>query len=132
MRGWLFACQLMRFGLVGVIGAGVYFLATLLLVRYRGWSVVSGASVSFVLVISINYLLHYSWTFRSRRPHSSATVRFVVASVGGMVINSGFLFLGPRLVEWSPEALLLTGVCLVVLWNYLMARFWVFTDADSA
>jgi putative flippase GtrA len=121
--------QLVRFGLVGTLGAGVYFLSTALLMRYCRWSFVASASTSFVLVVAMNYVLHYSWTFRSKRPHSSAVVRFLGTSVGGMAINSGFLFLGARFATLPQSVLLLTGACLVVLWNYLVSRFWVFTES---
>lgn len=124
--------QFVRFGLVGSFGAGVYVLATGLLVRYCGLSIVASASLSFVLVVAINYLLHYRWTFESKRRHSSAILRFLGTSIGGMAINSGFLLLSVRFVNWPLPVLLLMGACLVVLWNYLLSRFWVFTDADSS
>lgn len=123
--------QLVRFGIVGLLGTGIYLAATILLVSYGGWSVVASATASFLLVIATNYFLHYSWTFRSRRPHSSALLRFIGTSAGGMVINTGFLLASTRVAALRPSILLLGGVCLVVLWNYLLSKLWVFSATGA-
>ncbi|WP_129777457.1 GtrA family protein [Peristeroidobacter soli] len=123
--------QAVRFGLVGLLGTAAYFSSTMLLMRHARMQLMGSAAASFLLVVIINYLLHYSWTFRSRRAHASAVLRFLVASSGGMAINSGFLFLSDSFTQLPTALLLFTGVCVVVIWNYLLAKFWVFKDVGS-
>ena len=67
--------QLGRFIVVGLFAAGVYLVSTDLLHQYTRMSVAVAASISFVFVVTTNYVLHYSWTFRSSRRHASAVPR---------------------------------------------------------
>jgi putative flippase GtrA len=119
-----------RFGAVGVLSTALYLLSTMLLGRFAHLTVAAAAGASFLFVVTINYLLHYSWTFRSDRPHSSTLPRFIATAISGMAINSAVLLLGARYQILQPVPLLLLGVCLVVVWNFLLSKFWVFIDAS--
>jgi putative flippase GtrA len=120
--------ELLCFGAVGILATGIYIVATLLLRKYGRLSVPLAASISFILVVATNYALHYSWTFRSAKSHTTTAPRFIGTSVGGMIINTATVTIGARCSTLPQNALLLLGVGLVVIWNYLLARFWVFTE----
>jgi len=120
--------QLIRFSVVGGLGLSIYLVCTILLMKFAAVSLFASASLAFALVVLVNYLLHYSWTFRSKRPHSSAALRFTITSIGGMAINGGFLALASRVVQRYTFLLLIAGALLVVVWNYLLARFWAFRN----
>lgn len=123
-----FVGELARFGVVGTIGALIYLVSTTALSQHAGLPLAIAAAVSFVLVVAINYVLHYFWTFKSMQSHLAAAPRFLGTAAGGLALNSGFLLLGSHLNLLSPTALLLSGICLVVAWNYLLSKFWVFMD----
>jgi putative flippase GtrA len=118
--------QLLRFATVGLLATGIYLGAVTLLSRWLELSVPIAATISFVLVVTINYLLHYFWTFRSRRHHGSAVPRFLVTSVGGLAINYAVVALGTRWLQLSQTPVLFLGIGFVVLWNYALSKFWVF------
>jgi putative flippase GtrA len=120
--------QLLRFAIVGLLATGIYLSGVTLLSRYLELSVPMAATISFVLVSTTNYLLHYFWTFRSTRHHGSAVSRFLGTSIGGMAINYAVVALGTRWLLLSQTAILFLGVAFVVLWNYTLSRFWVFGD----
>jgi putative flippase GtrA len=120
--------HLLRFGIVGLLATGIYLLCTKLLQLYAGAPVAVAASVSFVIVVAMNYVLHYSWTFRSTQPHAVALPRFLIVSTGGLIINYLVVLLGSRWFAQGEILVLLMGVAAVVGWNYLLSRFWVFFD----
>lgn len=118
--------QMIRFGLVGLCATGTYFVSTLLLHRYVPLSLPVAAAVSFAVVVAMNYVAHYSWTFRSDRAHAAAIPRFLATSVGGLAINTVVVALGGRWPGARQTTILLVGAVVVMIWNYLLSRFWVF------
>src|SRR6266702_6142544 len=110
---------LIRFAVVGVFGAGVYLFGTSLLHQNARLSVPAAATVLFVTVVMINYVLHYSWTFGSRRTHESAAPRFLGIAVGAMGINYLVVALGTRWLHLSQPVVLVLGGLIVVAWNYM-------------
>ena len=120
--------QLIRFGVVGGVATIVYFVATRSLQYYAGLSTPTAASISFALVVALNYVLHYAWTFRSSEPHLRTLPRFLGTSFGGLAINYVAVLGATSWLQMSQSEGLLLGVGLVVMWNYLLARFWVFVD----
>lgn len=123
--------EAIRFCVVGGIAAGSYFGCTLLLKNYLVIQLTVAATLSFAIVATASYFLHYSWTFRSRRPHSSALPRFVVTSAGGTLINNIVLVLGMHVGITHQDVLLLLGLTSVVVWNFCLAKLWVFVDASA-
>ena len=120
--------EAIRFCAVGGIAAGSYFGCTLLLRKYLVVQLTVAATLSFAIVATATYFLHYSWTFRSRRPHSSALPRFVVTSAGGALINGIVLVLGVRVGTTHRDVPMILGLTSVVVWNYCLAKLWVFVD----
>lgn len=120
--------QLARFATVGVVATGLYLSYTHLLERYVGMQSPIAACVAFLLVVTTNYALHYSWTFRSDRPHASTIPRFISTSLGGLAINYAVVECGTRWLSVPKTWILLLGVALVVIWNYVLSRLWVFVS----
>ena len=123
--------QLLRFAIVGLLATGIYLSSVTLLRRCLELSVPMAATISFIVVSTTNYLLHYFWTFRSRRHHGSAAPRFLGTSLGGMAINYAVVALGTRWLLLSGTGILFLGIAFVVLWNYTLSKFWVFVDSRS-
>lgn len=120
--------QLARFVAVGSLAAVIYILGTGFLREHTKLSVPVAASAVFALVVTINYVLHYFWTFRCTRTHGNALPRFLGVATGALVLNFAAVLLMSRLVPQSHIIPLLCGIGLVVVWNYAMSKFWVFID----
>lgn len=125
------AGQLLRFAVVGFAGAGVYFSVTAWLCRVWHWPVMHAANAAFLVVVILNYLLHYFWTFHTRRPHSVAVPRFLFMIVSGLAINAAVLQSAAVLLHLSPFWALVLGVCAVVGWNLIVSSVWVFQGRGS-
>ena len=120
--------QLARFAAVGTAATGLYLSTAGLLEHYTGIPVSIAASVAFIVVVTTNYILHYFWTFRTDRSHASAIPRFISTSLGGLAINYAVVQFGTRWANLPKTWILLLGVALVVVWNYLLSRGWVFVS----
>ena len=84
------ATQLVRFLVVGGVGFVVDAVALLVMVHWAGLSPVWSRIPSLMIALTVTWLLHRSFTFRSsrRRPASAAEwLRFVVANGIGNALN---------------------------------------------
>ncbi len=83
------AWQFMRFGVVGLTGL---VMDTAIVYALRGALGLYGAGVvSYLVVASINWMLHRIWTFRgqgSGKAHHQ-WLRFLAANLVGFVLNRG-------------------------------------------
>ena len=113
--------KLGRFGSVGGLGAIVYFLSLWLMVEKFHFSVMLATSLSFILVIIINYVLHYHWTFDSNRSHRSTFPRFVLISITGFSLNWGIMYIGTVGLDYNYLLIQTLSIVVVVTWNLVMS-----------
>ena len=97
--------MLVRFALVGLSGAAVYYALLWSLVELGGQPALAASSLAFAVVVVENYLLHRHWTFASRAPHRQALPRFVLMALCGGTVNGAVM-----------------AACLRLGWHYLLAQ----------
>jgi putative flippase GtrA len=117
--------RLIRFSIVGVIGAvintGLLWLFTDLVGIYYIYS----SAIAIEIGIIIQFLLNDRWTFREKK--TSGVKQFIVRILksnlwrsGGLVINIGVLYL---LTEYAAVYYLISnifGILCAFLWNYIL------------
>ena len=115
--------RLGRFGFVGGLGAIVYFLSLWTMVEIFHISVMLATSLSFILVVVENYVLHYHWTFGSNRSHVSAFPRFLLMSITGFLLNWGIMYIGT--VEQVYNYLLVQtfSIMVIIIWNLVISTY---------
>ena len=129
----LFSVQFASFAVIGAVGTGVHFAVLVALVAGLAWSPVLATSIGAVCGALTNYFLNYRLTFRSRKRHSEAIVKFMVVAAIGLGINAAIVKFG---VQWAglhylAAQVIATGVVLV--WGFLANRVWTFQgDAQNA
>jgi len=95
----------LRFALVGLAGAAMYYALLWSMVELGGMPALLASSLAFALVVAENYLLHRHWTFASRAPHRQAFPRFVLMALCGAAVNATVM-----------------AACLKLGWHYLLAQ----------
>jgi putative flippase GtrA len=95
----------LRFALVGLAGAAVYYALLWSMVELGGVRALLASSLAFAVVVAENYLLHRRWTFDSRAPHRQAFPRFVLMALCGAAVNAAAM-----------------AACLGLGWHYLLAQ----------
>lgn len=123
--------KLGRFGFVGGLGTIVYFLSLWLMVEEFHISVMLATSLSFILVIVENYVLHYHWTFGSNRSHRSAFPRFLLMSVTGFSINWGIMYIGTVGLNYNYLLVQTLSITVIVIWNLVISTY-IFQPANES
>jgi putative flippase GtrA len=120
------SARLLRFAIVGLIGAAVYTSVVWISLALLHMSALLSASLGFAAAVLSNYLLHHRWTFRSPKSHRIAFLQFGVTSVVGFTINFCFIYIGVSLLRLNYLAVQIPALGLVVTSNYLFSALWVF------
>lgn len=119
-----------RYCAIGVTNTAIDF--TLYTTLTRGWMFwrdhyLWANAFTFALVVTWSFFWNRRWTFqRQDRQHGSQYAKFVLATLGGIGIAQVILYAGVQLIHISDLLAKLISGPLVVLWNFLMYRYWAF------
>jgi len=89
-------------------------------------SIMIATSISFIIVVIENYVLHYSWTFDSSRSHRSAFPRFMLMSMTGFILNWLVVYVGVEKLSFNYLLVQAFSIFIVVVWNLVISTFFIF------
>lgn len=132
------AFQMFRFGLVGLVNAGVdaavFFTAVAALRAlapgfHPEWTLVMANTASFVVAVSFSYVLNSRFTFRKRPDELGfrAYLLFALSQVAGFVAHTATLVVAAKYVPLPLAKLFGIGVGFVV--NFTLARVFIFRNS---
>ncbi|HVY87535.1 MAG TPA: GtrA family protein [Hyphomonadaceae bacterium] len=128
----------MRFLAVSAVAFLVDVALALGLMSWLHWSVTPAAAVAYLLTALIFYFVHEYWSFarKGSRADAGRLVRNLAANAVAFVIRIGVIAGLERLYEPGEQVLLVSlyigaGAAASVAVNYLLNRFWVFTNTEA-
>jgi len=122
---------LLRFAIVGAVATGIQYAILIALVRGAVTGPTLGSSIGFVISAGANYALNYRFTFRSRRSHLPAILKFLALAGAGLLINAGLMRL-LTLLGWHYLLAQLCATAVVLMWNFLGNSLWTFNERAAA
>ena len=125
------ARRLIRFGMVGALASGVYYALLWIMVEIFSVSILVATSAAFIFVTIENYILHYTWTFRSTNAHAEAFPRFLVMNLVGFGINWLVMYAGAVVAGFNYLVVQALAITMVVIWNLTLSHFWIFREAET-
>ncbi|MCA1441631.1 GtrA family protein [Ensifer sp. IC4062] len=111
-----------RFAVVGAVTTALDFVLFTALVTIGALPALANL-FSYSCGILVSYLLNRSWTFGARGSPVLA-LKFVASTLAGLLISTCLVALFVMIMPAVIAKIL--SVPLVFIWNYLMARLWVF------
>ena len=115
-----------RFGVVGVLTALIHYGLLYGGVELLGLDTTLASSVGFVVAVTFNYLMHYSWTFGVPAPHGRTLWRYLVMIGCGFLINGGLMYAGVNWTDWHYLVVQTLVFVVVIAWNMAVSSLWVF------
>lgn len=120
--------QFLRFCCIGALGFTVDALVLLLLIHSLGMSPFAARVLSILVALTVTWVLHRSWTFRTANANRMAEwLRFAVVNGFGGGLN--YLVYAAILVALpgtSPLVALVGGSAAALVANFLGSKFWAF------
>lgn len=140
--------RILRFALVGTLGAVVDFSVFNLLTLILHWPAVISSVISFATAVTHNFLWHRYWTFSDSRskPVTHQMGQFLIVNLLGVSIRTPIFILFTRLIGWAMRYLpalpvsrdilvhnlaLAGAVGIVMFWNFFVNRFWTYNDIQT-
>ena len=120
--------RFLGYTLVGAIGTVVHYVVLITGVDELGLAPVVASSLGAVAGTVTNYFLNYRVTFRSRKAHGDAMLKFVLVAAAGIGINGLVVDASLRIdgVHYLSAQVIATAVVLVL--GYLANRHWTFKE----
>jgi putative flippase GtrA len=118
--------KVLRFAVVGVSTAALYYALLYGSVEALGVNATLASSLVYVLVLGFNYLMHHSWTFSQSTAHTHTLSRYLVMVFCGFLLNAVIMYGGVSLAGLN--YLLVQGAAMfsVIVWNFSVSLLWVF------
>ncbi len=137
--------RMLKFAVVGTLGAGVDFSVFNLLTLALHVPAVIASIISFSAAVTNNFLWHRYWTFSDSRskPVHRQMGQFVIVNVLGVSIRTPIFILLSRVFLWALQRtpslpfnhetlahnLALAGaIGIIMFWNFFVNRFWTYND----
>ena len=117
--------ELVRFAVVGVVVAAVYFALFLFLVQAL-LSEIAANTVAFCTAVVLQYALQSKWTF-GKDMANPAQIRKFLGTVGLGFLLSGAIsgVLAPAW-NWPPKVTALVVIVTLPISNFVLFKLWVF------
>lgn len=123
-----FIQRTLRFSVVGVTTAVLYYGLLLAGVEYLHASAVVVSAIAYPVVLAVNYLMHYRWTFAASSPHTIALKRYLFMTGCGFLINVSIMYFGVSVLDANYLLVQTMAMAVVIAWNYGLSSLWVFRD----
>ena len=120
--------QFFYFTGLGAIGTAGHYATLIVLVQLWDVDPVIATTFGFIVGAVINYMLNYHITFQSDKRHVEALSKFLLVATIGAGINAFIMFVGVDglKIHYLLAQIIATGI--VLAWNFLVNKFWTFTD----
>lgn len=120
-----------RFGVVGVLTAGIYALILALAVK-AGEPAAFGVALAYILAVGFNYWAHYQWTYRTDRPHRSTGPRYLLVIAVVFCINVAATAFLPGLLGVGYVEVQVGLAAIAAIVTFAAQTIWVFSGPADA
>lgn len=123
--------QVIGFLIAGSLGFAVDAGVVSLLVHGLGWNPYAARVVSFLCAVATTFVVnrHYSFSAAGRRPLKRQAAHYLVAMIGGFVVNYGLYALlvhhFAAVRDWPVLGVAAGSIAGMVV-NFVSSRHWVF------
>jgi putative flippase GtrA len=120
--------SLVKFGFTGMSGLVIDFSITWLLKDELHLNKFLANAAGFTMAVISNYIINRLWTFseRERTKVSRQFASFLVVSLVGLLLNSGFVYLFNEQLGLDFYLSKAIAILLVFFWNFSANYFFVF------
>ncbi len=123
--------SIIQYGLVGVGGYLIYLLLLAAMVEKLNYDPVIASILSFIPVLIISYWLSHRWVFRSKRDHRTASIRYLVVTGIGFLLNISIMYVTTHLLDWWYMYSQIVIFVSVAANNYLLNNYWTFGSSSN-
>jgi putative flippase GtrA len=118
--------RMARYGVAGALATASHYVTMVALVWAWDGRELLATSAGFVVGAFVKYPLNYWMVFTSRERHRIAVPRFVASLAASFFANGALFALFRHLLDTHYLVPQVLTTAIIIVGNYLVARFWVF------
>lgn len=123
--------KIVKFSIVGFLGAAIDFGLLALLVELGHWPVLLANTCSFIIALVNNFWLNKFWTWRDKSDkHVGQFFKYGLTSCVGLGINTVLMWVSLKIGLYYLLAKFFISI-IVAFWNYLVNNFWTFSSHED-
>ena len=111
---------------VATVGTATHYITMIILVQFFGLNAVFASSAGFLAAASINYALNYNYTFRSKKSHNDAAIKFFCCRNGVYTQRRNNAMVTTDLAFDNLIAQIMASGC-VLAWPFFCNRIWTYS-----
>ena len=125
---WLraLATKAMRFGLVGIVSAGIYAGVTVLCVSRLGLEAKVASTIGYLAALPLSFVAHRQYTFVAGGIVWREAIRFIAVHIANIGISIGTMALAVDGFDLGYGFGVAGALVLVPLVAFILMNFWVF------
>lgn len=120
--------RIIRFGFVGVATLIVFYGTVISLVEFLGSNPLTASALSYVLAITLNYILHFNFTYGGEAKHAQSLPRYLSVTAFGLLLNQLLMYLGMEVALLHYLVAQGIAISLVIVCNFIAFQFWAFAS----
>jgi len=124
--------QLFLYSVIGAVGTVGHYAVLITLVEIFDQAPLIATTFGFIVGALINYILNYYLTFRSKKSHVEALLKFLIVATVGAGINSLIMYLGTEYVALHYMLAQIIATLLVLLWSFAVNKYWTFSGKEMS
>lgn len=118
--------QFMRFLLVGGSATAIQYVILVILHQAMDVPATLASAIGFALSAVYNFVVSYHYTFRGRTPMLAALPRYAAMVAIGLAINTAIFDIALHVFEVPYLLAQVVATAVVLVWNFSLARAFVF------
>jgi putative flippase GtrA len=126
---WFPILQVMKYGLVGGLAAGVQFAVVFALVQTMAINPLAANFVGFFAGFLVSFSGHRLWTFRGAEGRVQAILtKFFLLALLNLALNQGVFSVLLLECHWHYTWALFAAIAVATVIVFTLNKFWVFKD----
>ena len=139
--------RFLRFSVVGAIGAFIDFSTFNIFYNLLNVNAILSSILSFSVAVTSNFILNRFWTYPDSRSKTIGrqVIEFFIVNLIGLGIRTPVFVFSEKLflklmesiaiLNLTPEFIshnlaLATAIGIVLFWNFLVNRYWTYSDVE--
>lgn len=111
---------------MGLAATLVHIIMAFFALNALAASVVGANFLGFSIALSVSYVGHYYFTFKSSKGHRGSTLRFLATALAAYAVNVSVVAALAATTFLEPELRLAAGIATMPLVSFALSRLWVY------
>ncbi|MGY6251884.1 GtrA family protein [Paraburkholderia caledonica] len=118
----------LRFASAGAMGTLCQYVILFIFVQAAGGNPVPGSLLGALAGAAVNYMLAYSFVFRSTKKHTETIYKFLIIAGGSVLLNTGLMYLLTQVLHVNYLLAQIVSSGLLLLYSFGANSVWTFKE----